>query len=128
MAVVIVPAAKALYLCDYHVGYSNGKVDLYGIFNAIRAASYPHQKGQFVCFAQLRGGLGTVPFHIDIVRASDRHLIYWTGTRNLHFPNRDVLIQVAMTIPGCTFEQAGLYLVELYCDNTWVTDTAFELL
>ena len=24
----IVPFAKAIYLCDYHIGYDNGKVDL----------------------------------------------------------------------------------------------------
>jgi hypothetical protein len=36
MFMAVVPAAKAMYLCDYHIGYSKGKVDLYGLFNAIR--------------------------------------------------------------------------------------------
>src|SRR6185312_5610866 len=120
MAGRILPVAKALYLCDYHVGYSNGKVDLYGIFNGIRANSYPHRKGPFVCFAQLLGGLGSISFHIDIRRGIDRHLIDWSGTRTLQFPNRTTLLQVAATIPGCVFDQPGIYLVELYCDNTWV--------
>ncbi len=128
MAGVIVPVAKAIYLCDFHVGYSNGKVDLYGIFNAIRVTAFPYQKGPFVCLAQLLGGLGTVPFHLDIRRESDRHLIDWTGTRNLQFPNRDTLLQVAVTIPGCRFDQPGIYLVELYCDNVWVADTTLRLL
>lgn len=128
MSGVIVPSAKALYLCDFHVGYSNGKIDLYGIFNSVRAAAFPYRKGPFVCFVQLLGGQGDVGFHIDICRASDRQLIDWTGTRTLHFPDRDTLLQVAVTIPGCVFDSPGIYLVELYCDNTWVADTTVRVL
>jgi hypothetical protein len=128
MAGTIIPSAKAIYLCDFHVGYSNGKVDLYGLFNSIRPAAYPHRKGSFVCFAQLLGGLGVVSFHIDIRRSVDQHLIDWTGTRSLHFPDRDTLLQIAVTIPGCVFHQPELYLVELYCDNAWVADTTLRLL
>jgi hypothetical protein len=49
--VSVVPVAKALSLCDYHVGYSDGKVDLYGLFNAIRPqAGYPFTRGRFCVF------------------------------------------------------------------------------
>jgi hypothetical protein len=45
---IVVPVAKAMYLCDYHVGNPNGKVDLYGLFNAIRPDNgYPHTQGRF---------------------------------------------------------------------------------
>ncbi len=127
MAGAIIPSAKAIYLCDFHVGYSNGKIDLYGLFNSVRPAAYPHKKLSFVCFAQLLGGLGNVSFHIDIRRAADRQLIDWTGTRTLHFPDRDTLLHVAVTVPECVFDQPGIYLVELYCDNTWVADTTIRL-
>jgi len=123
----VLPAAKALYLCDFHVGYSNGKVDLYGLFNSIRPASYPHRKGSFVCFAQLLGGLGDVSFHIDIRRADDGSLVDWTPTRVLRFPDRDTLLQVVATISGCVFDRPGVHLVELYCDNVWVADTTIQL-
>ena len=33
----IIPFAKALYLCDGHLGFANQKTDLMGIFNSIRA-------------------------------------------------------------------------------------------
>lgn len=123
----IVPVAKALYLCDYHVGYASGKIDLYGVFKAIQPKQYPFRKGPFVCFFQLIGGLGTVNFHIDVRRASDMKVLDWSGTRTLQFPDRDTLVQVAWTFPGCTFGESGLYFVELYCDNTWVTDTTLKL-
>lgn len=123
----IVPVARALYLCDYHIGYPNGKVDLYGLFKAMRPASYPHRKGPFVCFAQLTNGLGEMTIHIDIRRASDMTLVDWFGPHRIRFPNRDMLVQAALTFPGCIFPEPGLYLVELYCDNAWVADTVLHL-
>lgn len=123
----IVPVARAIYLCDYHVGYSNGKVDLYGLFKAIQADCYPHEADSFVCFAQLIGGLGDVSVHIDIRSASDRNVIACTNVRTLSFPDRESLVHLAWTLPPCTFAQPGLYLIELYCNNTWITDTTLEL-
>lgn len=67
MPEAIRPFARALLLCDYVVGYDNGKSDLYGLFNAIRPAAYPHTQGRFCLFAQLAGGLGEVPFHADVI-------------------------------------------------------------
>jgi hypothetical protein len=64
-AMAIVPVARALYLCDYHIGFSDGKVDLYGLFNAIRPShGYPYAQGRFCVFAQLVNGLGKVPFFV----------------------------------------------------------------
>ena len=124
MSPTIVPVAKSLFHCDYHVGYSDGKVDLYGIFNAIRPqGGYPHTHPQFCVFAQLVNGLGQVPFFVDIRDATSNQLIYTTGTNVLSFPNRTAVVQVALTIQGCTFPGPGLYFVELFCDNTWVCDT-----
>ncbi len=123
----IVPVAKALYLCYSNRGHANGKVDLFGVFNAIRPARDPHRKGPFVCFSRLIGGLGRIRLHIDIRRATDLELIDWTGVRELDFPDRDTLLQVAVTVPQCLFEKAGIYLVELYCNNTWVADTTVRL-
>ena len=63
----VVPVAKAMYLCDYQIGYDNGKVDLYGLFNAIRPANgYPYTCSRFCIFAQLTDGQGRIPFFIDV--------------------------------------------------------------
>jgi hypothetical protein len=67
MAMSVLPVSKALYLCDNYAGYSDGKVDLYGLFNAIRPLTgFPHRRSRFCVFAQLSNGLGGVPFFIDI--------------------------------------------------------------
>jgi hypothetical protein len=124
----VVPVAKAMYLCDYHIGYDNGKVDLYGLFNAIRPENgFPHSLSRFCVFAQLINGLGQVPFFTDIRYAQTDELVYTTETRHLTFPDRTTVVQLAMLIEGCVFQNPGLYLVELFCDNTWVCDSQLLL-
>ena len=101
--------------------------NLYALFDALRPRQYPHTQPSFVCFAQLTGGLGDIPCHIDIRRASDTELIRTTNVLLLHFSNREQLLHVRVNIEGCVFESPGVYLVELYCDNTWVADTVLLL-
>ena len=129
MATSINPVARALTLCDYHMGYSDGKVDLFGVFDAIRPEQgFPHAHPQFCVFAQLVNGLGEVSFFVDIRSTTDDELIWTTATRRLTFPNRTTLIKLALTIEGCRFDHPGLYLVQLFCNNTWVCDTQVRLL
>jgi hypothetical protein len=124
----IVPVAQAMYLCDYHVDYDNGKVDLYGLFNGIRPENeYPYERGRFCVFAQLVNGMGSVPFFIDIRFAATNELIHTTETRHLLFPNRNTVVRLAMKIEGCRFQSPGLYLLEQFCDNTWVCDARLVL-
>lgn len=126
-AKVIAPSAKSLYLCDGTIGFPGGKTDPVGLFNSIHAASFPHRARDFVVFAQLAHGLGQVPFYIDIRFAPRNQLIYTSNVHQVQFPNRDVAVQVAYTVPGCKFPQPGLYLVDLFCNNQWAADTTLVL-
>jgi hypothetical protein len=124
----IVPVAKALYLCDFHVGYDNGKVDLYGLFNAIRPPDgFPYEQSRFCVFVQLVNGLGEVPIFVDVRSADNDELVWTTKTRRLVFPDRTATVQFALLIEGCRFDHPGVYLLELFCDNTWVCDTQLLL-
>ena len=128
VADVIRPFARALYLCDYVIGYENGKTDLYGLFNAIRARSYPHTQARFCVFAQLVGGLDEVPFFVDVTFRPRNELVRTTEVQRLRFPHREVVVQMTLEIQGCTFPEPGPYLVELYCDNECVADVPLVLL
>jgi hypothetical protein len=125
---IIIPIAKALYLCDGHLGFANQKTDLVGIFNAIRAPIYPHVQRHFVIFAQLIGGLGQIPFYFDVSYPQTGQLVHTTNTHVLHVPRRDQLVQLAYTLQGCVFPTPGVYLIELFCDGQWVADTRLDLL
>jgi hypothetical protein len=126
MARPIIPSTKAIYLCE-EVDVEGGMTNLYALFNAIRPKHYPHTQGLLVCFAQLIGGLGDVPFYFDIRRAEDDRLVRNTDIRVLHFPDRTSQRQVVVNVEGCVFDKPGIYLVELYCDNRWVADTTIRL-
>jgi hypothetical protein len=126
-SVTIVPVAQALYLCDGHIGYAGGKTDLIGLFNAIHAPGYPHMQKQFVVFARLLQGLGQVPFYVEIRFAPTQQLLYLSSTHLLHFPDRDTVVEMALTLKGVRFPQPGIYLVELYCSAQWVADTTLRL-
>jgi hypothetical protein len=128
MAEPIRPFARALFLCDYVFGYENGKTDLYGLFNVIRASEYPHVQDRFCVFAQLTGGFGDVPFFIDILFRQREELIWTTQVQRLHFPSRGFLVQMVMEIKGCPFPEPGDYLIELHCDNVCIADTPLRLL
>jgi hypothetical protein len=80
-----------------------------------------------VVFAQLSNGHGKIPFYIDIRMAMGNQLVYTSNVHQAQFPNRTITIQLAYTVAGCNFPQAGLYLVELYCNNQWVADTTLML-
>ena len=123
----IIPVPRSLFLCDFHVGYPDGRVDLSGVFNAIRPAVYPHVRPRLVLFAQLSGGLGDVPFFFDIRREGADEGIWTTEVRTVRFPDRTAIRQLVMTITGIRFPGPGVNVVDLFCHNTWVCDATVSL-
>lgn len=126
MAGLILPVAKELYLCE-EIDREGGLVNLYGLINAFHRDSFPHIAIPFCVFAQLSQGLGEIRFHFDISRARDGTLIHVSESHSLEFARRTQLHQIAMTFDGILFEEPGVYLIELFCDNTPIADVALEL-
>jgi hypothetical protein len=118
----ITPVAQALYLGDGHIGFPGGKTDLIGLFNSIHAASFPHAQKQFVVFARLLQGLGQVSCYVDVRFAATQQLVHVSNTHTLVFPDRDAIVELALTLKGVRFTQPGIYLVELFCEAQWVAD------
>jgi hypothetical protein len=125
----VTPVAKGVTICDYHFGTDTGKVDLYGLFNAIRPIqSYPVSNLRFCLFTQLTNGLGNVPFQFDISNAQTGNVVWSSGIRTVTFQHRFSIVQIAYLVENSVFTQPGLYLVELFCNNVFVCDTVLELL
>ena len=123
----VIPVAQPLMLCE-EIDEEGGAVNVYGLFNAMRAVSFPYRRELFGVFVQLRGGLGTITIHYDIVRARDNRTVHFTNPRALRFDRRTQLVQSITHLENIVFEEAGVYLVQLFCDNVWVADVALELL
>jgi hypothetical protein len=124
----ILPVARSVYLCESYARQANGNVDLHGLFSAIHPKTgFPYLTGRFCIFAQFANGLGKVPFFVDIRFLATGELVWTSGTHHLIFPDRNTIVQMAVTATGCRFERPGLYVVDLFCDNTWMSDTLLTL-
>jgi hypothetical protein len=123
----VIPMARSLFVCDFHVGYPDGRVDLSGILSGIRPAIYPHLRPRLVIYAQLCGGLGDVPLFFDIRRERDDDVIRTTAERIVRFVDRFSPVNITMTVEGIRFPDSGAYVVSLYCHNRWVCDTILHL-
>ncbi len=98
-----------------------------GIFDSIAVPSYPFIQPYFVVFARRKQGCGSLSFWVEIRFAITSQLLTSSHINWLVFPNRDIVVNMAMTMNGVSFPRAGLYLVELFIENQWVADTTLEL-
>lgn len=128
MPQVITPIARSIFLCDYHFSADMHKDDLYGICNAVSVQKFPYKLSRLCIYAILSNGLGRTSIHFDIRDARTDELMRVTLSKFIHFPHRQKNVRLAMTIEGILFHQPGLYLFELYCNNTWVADTTLEVI
>lgn len=126
MANVIPPVARPLMLCE-EIDVEGGSINVYALLGAFHATAFPYTRESFAVFVQLSGGLGEMPVHYDIVRARDDRLIHTSHVHRLRFDRRTQLIQLATHFEGITFEEPGVYLVQLFCDNTWIADVPLEV-
>jgi hypothetical protein len=83
---------------------------------------------RFFAFSQLLQGLGAVDSWLELRRAEDLALVGITRTKSLVFQTRESIVQMAAAVDGVVFDRAGIYLLELYCDNNWVCDTRLHLI
>jgi hypothetical protein len=127
MASAIVPVAQPLMLCE-EIDVEGGMVNVYGLFNALRPQSFPYTRELLCVFAQLRGGLGELSVRFEILRARDEFSIRTSEIHRLRFERRTQLLRLWVQIEHVVFEEPGVYLVQLFCDDTWVADVSLEVL
>ena len=126
---VVVPVAKALYLCDEILSDpARMKPHLVGILNAIRAPSFPHVLPRLGIFAQLVGGFGEVPCVVRVVNAHNRELVYESPVRTVAFGDRLDTRYFVMRLANITIRTAGDFWVEFYCGGLFVDDALLRIL
>ncbi len=132
MAPIVLPVPKSVFLCDDVVADpASQKIHVLGVFNAIRPAGpevFPYSLGQLCVFLQLIGGAGEIHAHVEILNASTEELVYTSPKHPLRFSGRHSTISACFRIRDCSFPKPGVYLVEFYCQDTFVDDRAFHVL
>jgi hypothetical protein len=124
----ILPFAHELVLCEDYSSDEMGRIDLLGTFRSIRPESYPYTHSGFLVVAQLSGGLGQLSTFVDVRLADTEKVVYWTAPQVIAMQDRNALVYLLNILEDVPFPRAGVYFVELYCENTCIADYRLHLL
>lgn len=123
----ILPSAHHLFLCERYIVRDRGKVDFLGAFHTISPPAFPHVHPRLFVVAHLGGGLGVVNTYLDVRHAESDELVATTAPRQIMFPDRDVLVRLALEFRSIPFPQPGIYFFQLCCEHTVIADIRVRL-
>ena len=125
------PTGKLVYVCDEVLqDPASGKLNFLGIFDDVlppAAPGYPFRRGRMCVAAQLVGGSGPVPVHVEVVEAVTQNLVRRAGPFPVNFPNRHQVVTVCLRLLGVIFPAPGVYFVELYSQGAFLDDRTLRL-
>jgi hypothetical protein len=125
------PTGKLVYVCDEVLhDPASGKISYPGIFDDVVAppdSGYPFRLGRMCVAAQLVGGAGPVPVHVEVVEGATQNLVRRAGPFTLNFPSRHQIVTVCVRLLNVDFPGPGVYFVELYSQGAFVDDCPLRL-
>ena len=127
----LLPFVKSMYLCDQiRVDATTNKLDIIGVGNVLRLPqgdTFPYIKPKFGVVSQLAGGIGTIEMICQITLASSGQVIYQSQPHRLTFTQRHMTLFYAVKLSSFPFPSRGVYLVELFCDGSFVEDQLYHV-
>jgi len=124
MAIVIVPVAKKIFVCDdLVIDPVSRKPSVLNIWDSIRVTDgIPIVLSKLCVFAQLRGGLGKSSIHVEVARAGTGEVIRRSDEFTLAFSDRMIRYDVRIKLEDVEFPSPGTFVVEMYCNNLFLDD------
>lgn len=120
-----VPLGKIVYVCDDVLqDPASGKLHVLGAFTKVRPldATYPFLLGRMCIFAQLAGNIGSATVEAKVMDASTGNEVFGSPTYQVNFPGGTIVVTVVIRLLDCLFPRPGAYLVQLFCQGTFVDD------
>jgi hypothetical protein len=125
------PTGKIVYVCDEVLqDPASGKLSFLGIFDDVvvpSAVGYPFRLGRMCVAAQLVGGSGPAPVHVEVVEGATQNLLRGAGPFTVNFPNRHQVVTVCLRLLNVVFPTTGVYFVELYSQGVFLDDRTLRL-
>ena len=111
------PIPLAMVICDSIIDDRlSGKKSVIGIFNNIAAAELPCRHQSLYVYCVLTEGLGQYEGTLKCTHLqSNKSILSLTGP--IKFPNPLATIEFIFDMKNIVFEQEGMYVFELLCDN-----------
>ena len=107
------PSRLAMLVADVAIREEGtGKVSLIGIFDQIRAGTFPMSHGQLVVYARMTDAEGHYEFRLQLVRLED------------DLAAGEVIFQLG----GLRFERAGRYEFRLHANGRYVGGCPFAVI
>lgn len=132
MASAVAPIVKSVFLCDHvEVDPETGKPTVHGLFNSLRVEFVPDAVSvleDFCVFAEFIGGVSDAFVRVEIVHSETGTVVVHTPNRLLHFPERHTIVYLSMRIAELAVAEPGVYIVELYCNDSFVDDRVLNVM
>lgn len=95
------------------------KVSLIGIFENIRAQSFPCQHGSLTVYSKVTDAQGTYDFRLELIHLDKAQRIAEVPVKG-EVPNRLGTGEIVVTIGGLVFPHPGLYEFRLSANGRYV--------
>jgi hypothetical protein len=122
----VAPLGKVVYVCDDVLQDPvSGKLHVLGAFTSVRppdGVTYPFRLRRLCVFAQLTGGLGRSAIEAKVVDATTGNEVFGSPTHQVTFPGGTAVVTVLFRLLRCPFPRPGTYLVQLFCQGTFIDD------
>ena len=89
--------------------------------------SNPFRLGRMCVAAQLVGGSGSLPVHVEVVEGATQNLIRSAGPFAVAFPTRHQALTLCVRLLDVDFPAGGVYFVELYSQGVFLDDRKLRL-
>jgi len=120
------PLGISLVLCDQIMTEIIGqKCTLVGVFSSLYAHTFPATLANLCVFAQMTNGRGRVNTSVRCIKADTMQLI---GKQEVEaeFNDPTQVLEQKFVLRGLVFPQAGVYSIDVFCDEEQVMETRFQ--
>ncbi len=122
------PCVLSINVCDNVIrDEATKKVSLIGLFNTIKANSFPCKHPLMHVYVALTNGHGKCKTEIRFLSLKDNKPIAWMEGE-LDFQNPLQVAELNMCWQNLTFEKEGEYEVEVRCDGTRIQARKFMVI
>lgn len=121
------PVARGVYLCETVIVEERSRnVSLINCFTRRLVSSFPSPPQQFVVYAVVANGQGTMPVSVQIVDLTDGDPIY-DRQADVTFPSPLTEARFMARVAGLVIARPGWYEVSLSVGGEVLSSTRFEM-
>ncbi len=123
------PSIKALLVCDSVAGeVGTGKKSLLGLFDKIRAGSFPCSHPQMTVYFCIVDAEGSYNFRLELVYLNTDEIIAKGEFGPLEVKDRFQVVDASIALRGLTFPGAGKYEFRLYANGKFLESKELTLI